>query len=1693
MKTTFKFFLMLLAVVLLVPQGMKAQNVDGLEANQTFDFQSYANQGLSIAFGDDYTGFSGNGPMYMKLSDGNDLAGRFATASRNGREWRLRTDRDPHGLWGYSNLAFCGMWNGDRVRITIAQGSIKFVEANSAKMNGSLVTEGQEATGTVVFAATKDGDVIISTNGSSNNYTVITKVEFFYSGNGNNSGYNVSFNTSSIDLEGGQTYDTNNANVSPSWATPVFTSSDESIATVDENGIVTALGRGTATITAKLDVGPEGADYSQHATAEMTVNVTSTVRLDKYSYDPAIEIYDLSGINTGNASLSDKKAGYKTSNQDAYIMENPTGYSLNNRLAVSINDFKWENGLKTTKGGNQYRVLSINDLKADDRVVITYSGNTILFGSHHTDATQFAAANNVYRDDNNNGERENNEPYIEAGNSVESGTVYTMEQDGHLDIRVPGGAIITKIEIYGDHEAMMDDEYNESAGGYTAYFTTTGQLMAKEHIVSGGLEVHIGNEEESQHAIVIMSDEGPVSYVYDDLHYLMARNADKTYGYNDAVPVSGTYYKFIPEVNGEMTVRLKATTVHYGNLYDSSTMQIVSGQCPYYLMVQSSNNFYSERVQNKNNGETVTFTQYVQEGEIYYIYGWWDSNNNNCGVAELIDVTFAPDNFVYPLAKCVENGTKHVELASISKKTHYCVKKKSDNIASCELSTTGNGNPVTLVADITYKEGADQGGVVLVKIGSPSNEDDPVFVLTIAYSAAFNADASGNSEGHTWDFSSKPLNGLTWTNTSSYADVTPYGTYYQDWFAGNTAENTSSLLYQEMHEAGPNGTIHSDWIFNYRVKKGETLFDPRFLNKYDMVGDNADMIWETEGLIFNTASNQSCIFNEYKSSSTNDIIDRSNTNQPDPDRYVGILPGGEFIIPQLQADDRVIIYMGSGNGSGMQTMHFNITNAYDAVHKEIVETDDYYAGGSQWNVHDTHHDPYYRGCYHFFAKGGDMKFKLVSGSMCKLYSIQIYRGERINTNGVQEASGGYTLLATEGESGETKSWNLHYRGKGETLAEGEVIANSTNIENPTITTDGNAISFTNPGAIGMLRVRAKCMEYNHNYVTDFADRNLTLAYHQLADQYPYTWDFTDIKSFSRAAVTGEYNNYNELTSTDEGYTYEPKGREISMWDVNGAMVLYCTDGDYYTNQNMIFENSKGIKGNQLYANGEVIPETKGLWFYFDNNDPAYNGCMRIAADGLHLANASYENNATCQPGETMRRGWWNYKMVVPAVPAGAAVYLRVKRDESVKEGPISFRPWSGSANNWIDVTEPFFYKKYRFDHMPVAHYSDTNKEVDIKFEIGEATTEYAAGMPSAVSDWTYDETYNQYSKYYEASDGSGDHIIAIYNWGAESDLTLTLNGFVLKKLAVATDAKTLNAKGWATESRARVIDPTLTSFMTGQDMRTYIVTGYDFPNKQVTLMRIDDDSEDESFGGYLVPVAADGDHNACIIRNYGGSPVSILDGGFHLFYPDMHDYNVETPANSLMKVWSAEKKIEPDIETGNETEVQAFNNLLVSQLSATTGSTKIPYMSGDYTNYAFTCKYYDINPETAEQLNTTVHTGDQAFYRIMKSGATSNGHQAYLPILVPKKPGSRAAVRAAAASESAPVSFSVVIKNRSSVLFDKGDVNGDGNFNKLDVNAMADHLAGRPAGVIKSLADMNGDGIIDIVDMTLMIQLLTNK
>lgn len=1043
------------------------------------------------------------------------------------------------------------------------------------------------------------------------------------------------------------------------------------------------------------------------------------------------------------------------------------------------------------------------------------------------------------------------------------------------------------------------------------------------------------------------------------------------------------------------------------------------------------------------NGSTSSNPSYVNDTNRQYNnieFRPFDGRTVGCGVAELLWVEFKRNDEIYPLAKWVPNGTTAVndvnennserhgvpnpdtyvmeyELANIIGFTDYddniTVKKMSGNITGCHPYIVRDAQDQTkgklMIDNIQFANNENPGGTILIKIGDATKRTDPLYALTIAYSTDPKYDKKVNPQaeqsevirGHIWDFHTSSLQGLEWDLSNNASTPTPtidsnndgvnetfanidsqnyaqnklLGTYFNNYYGkyGNeiqssqfetvkgSAKNESSLLYEEI-------TTHGDWLFNYNLKYDEKMFDPVFTNKYDMEGDNADMIWDTEGTVFQTSANQSCIFNEYGSDINHDVPASTDI---DPNRYVGILKGGKFRIPWLRKNDRVIIWMGSGTGRTDDFVSLKIKNAYDALHNEINPEDEYIVGGSQWYKDDSN----YHGCYHFFAKGdekspaegkaADMVFEMVGGEMCKIYKIQIYRGDRIITNevvGTDDDNNKFLLWSTAAdpndntgaEKGPDYNWTLKYFGKDQKLANGKkadgttggvnndfaaktgcinydlVTSTETDPTKPTY----NTFSYPNDyGQIGTFRARGKDMEKNMKYVADYAEHNVTVAYQETME-YPYTWDFMDMtgwgnnsSNFSWEDQIGEY-----MVSMPDWFgqdvdkwnnSYEKSSIDLSLWelDAQDKTTYYLrlnsqsgqTSPDNLKEKDNIFETAKDVDGNQVWANGAIVPETQGLWFYSDDNN-RNDGTWGVTNEGMAV------NGKNKQV----------LKMVVPNVPAGAAVYLRMKTNSKYPEQEYSFK--NGNSN--CEVYGPTLVE-------------GTNNE----------------------------------------------YIYAILNKGAKRHLTFSLTGYQLKKLAVSKDPKKLNIRGWATESRDHVIDPELTAYLTGKDIETCVVTGVDYAAKTITLTRVysrpsNTADENTTTPAYVMRKLADGGKGASILHNKAvtsltatDGEIKILDGGFHLFVPDMHDYDKANDANG-------DKTITED------------NSMLVARVTKTS-TDKIPGSSidGKYTNYALTYKHFKLDADGNQVSGSSIVEGTEAFYRIANGGASSGGNQGYLPLL----------------------------------------------------------------------------------------------
>ena len=801
-------------------------------------------------------------------------------------------------------------------------------------------------------------------------------------------------------------------------------------------------------------------------------------------------------------------------------------------------------------------------------------------------------------------------------------------------------------------------------------------------------------------------------------------------------------------------------------------------------------------------------------------------------------------------------------------------------------------------------------------------------------------EGAARSEGHTWDFSTNPLKGLKWENTSGEASVVDFG-----------KEAGPGLLYDEMHEDGG----HSDWTKTWRVinSAGQGTHDMMFLNKYDMEGDNADMMWDTEGLIFHTSSNQSCINNEFGG-----VVDHSKTGtRNDPDRYVGILPGGSFTIPALKAGDRVEIFMGSGDGSGSNACKLNITGALDAIGKAIDPAVIYNGGGSPWE-YNKGGESRYRGAYQFISTGGDMTFTMNGGSMTKLYSIRIYSGAKTATvdctrNQSQtynnEVYDSYTYsfnndwrTTTPAKSAIT----LHYRGKGERLRTPTVVHTSGNISTGSDNLfyaevgDNNAPFIfykSKKGDYGMFRMRVEDLELGNKYVADYAMQNITAGYLEKKN-YPYTWDFTDLKDYVSTYIQAEQTkvgNYAPKTITG--------GHDIEFMN------------------NSVGENVKAIEQWKSYAKSGDIPAGYGLQI---NNEPYGGGCM-----------------------------WSGGQLYAGDQPFGETYFLSIKVPESLdNEGKIQ-PDINKNYNGGVRICDEGLCLtggKWTIT-LPLV---GTIASVYVRAkQVGKESIYAAVGDILENASFTYEGT---------ATDGTGDKIYAVKGTG--EDMKLMFNNLIIKKIAISQDPKTVNKLGYATESRNVVIDPELMGYMTGTGLKAYTVTNVVYGDKAGSIPSI---TLTEIPSGNVMGKATSNskDHRGYIIYNTddavipegtteGTKVVSILDGGFHLFVPDMHD---DPDADS--------KKTILDTEGGKNHLRSCYQGGSIPQEEKINGVS--------YTNYLMNYKY--IGPDGKQ------HEGPEAFYRAA-NGASLGVNKAYLQLLTEK-------VKPSEANGNSGAKFAIVFVN----------------------------------------------------------------
>jgi len=686
----------------------------------------------------------------------------------------------------------------------------------------------------------------------------------------------------------------------------------------------------------------------------------------------------------------------------------------------------------------------------------------------------------------------------------------------------------------------------------------------------------------------------------------------------------------------------------------------------------------------------------------------------------------------------------------------------------------------------------------------------------------------------------------------------------------------------------------------------------------DSPASASQLVSETDGLLFYAPAGTFGLYNENESEGICG------------DRFVALKKGAKFVIPQSTynslSNPRIRIKMGRYGGvdASNPRIDLTITNGKDALGKVINST--YGIGGSAW--WGDKKDNQQRGEYHFIINDNtaDFSIEVTDGQWLKLYSIEVYNStELVTENSV--LGNRYQLLnkgGTVGANGASGTYYLHYRGKGENTKVYTYNEDNTNGKNwdywPTGTvtcknenfsnyTGGTEHTYTSIiGEFGSFHIRLECYTITGEYCTDYASRSQSVGYLS-AKSYPYTWDFTDVNSYSGGANRLGKAGENTQDYGEGDYIYFDRWDKRAAWENQNNIWGHRLSKDG-SGHDVIF-----CGGSQLWYGKTIIPELAGLGFTPSNSSAVYNNTLQITSNGLKI--------------DQNTRDWWCYRIAVPNVPASGALYVRVHPERS----------------------DGFYNAGYSYgDYVKPIGNSSGNEE-----------TKFGEG--------------NSFS----ATDGSGDMIYVVpgNETSATDNITLYFNGVTIKKIAVSTDSKQFNAKGWTTESRDHDIDPSLTAYMTGRNIKTYLVTNIDYPNKTVELTEIGSSATTN----YLMEKSEGNDNNACILRNSEDAMLNIVNNSFHLFVPDIHDEQGESLGDGYqLKNYYRDKQ-----------------SKMKAQLTAGT----VPMTYDGYTNFAFTYQYYDVNPTTGTSTESTPTTknGAQAFYRINSNGANSAANKGYLPVL----------------------------------------------------------------------------------------------
>ncbi len=378
---------------------------------------------------------------FYDFAGASSLDPRFEGGGGGTGSWSFNQNGYYNGTSGTRQFHIKNLYNGDQVVVSYSGSSASFNTTNAKNSSGEFMTANSTVVSDAPYYVTSDGTLTLNIP----RYLTIYSVEITRETNLTPA---VSFTSTDTEMTVGEYFQTT-VSTTPTKATPVYSSTNPGVATVDAYGRVTAVGAGNTTIKANLTV--NGASATE-ASYNLTVASITTATKD---YD----FQNFSHLESGNWVV--KGEGDYNPSWDVSYFDNDVGITV---TVMNFDDWKFTSD--NTHGGDKlFGVVSwgwylskhssnsgffnntgktddfhIKDLHNGDKITITYSNGTCTASS--LNMCQYNVGTGKYED-------------VGLGSAITNNADYIVTSDGYVKIGVSNGTYIEHVRIQREGSPAM--------------------------------------------------------------------------------------------------------------------------------------------------------------------------------------------------------------------------------------------------------------------------------------------------------------------------------------------------------------------------------------------------------------------------------------------------------------------------------------------------------------------------------------------------------------------------------------------------------------------------------------------------------------------------------------------------------------------------------------------------------------------------------------------------------------------------------------------------------------------------------------------------------------------------------------------------------------------------------------------------------------------------------------------------------------------------------------------------------------------------------------------------------------------------------------------------------------------------------------------------------------------------------------